>query len=545
MIKIILFTFISNLFFYSYGNLIKLNYFSNKIENINDRSILGCIYISFIALVANFFIPLSAIFNTFVLVFGLGIFFLLRFKKLRKKEFFYLLISTLIASSLIIYSNINRPDGGLYHLPYISILNEHKIIFGINNVHFRFGATSIIQYFSAINNNIFFKDYGIIIPLASIASFFIIYFFNKVYKIFKSKKNINLENIFCFFVIIFISYKINRYSSFGNDAIAHLSFFYLISKILSNEKISLKFISLISVFTFLNKSTMIITLLIPLIFLIKNFKIKNLKLFYSLASFFLIFWLLKNIIISGCAIYPLKYTCIEKLNWTDISEVNSESMSGEAWSKDWPNRYDKNLSMKEYISNFNWVNTWINNHGIVLIKKIFPYFIFILFLNLILISPKNQNNKKIIIKRNDNLKILTIISILGLIIFLLKFPLFRYGYSYLITSLILIIIYISKEYDLRRFILISKYTFFLCLIIFSGKQIVRYVKNYDSIFIWPKIYSFETNKKINSERISLDKNFNIYISKNVCMYSNSPCTNYGLKGLDLKKKYNYYFLNLK
>ena len=32
----ILFTFISNVFFYSYGNLIKFENFSNKIKNIND-----------------------------------------------------------------------------------------------------------------------------------------------------------------------------------------------------------------------------------------------------------------------------------------------------------------------------------------------------------------------------------------------------------------------------------------------------------------------------------------------------------------------------
>ena len=245
MIEIILFTFISNVFFYSYGNLIKFENFSNKIKNINDRSIIGCIFICFLALFINFFLPLTPLFNSFFLITGVCIFFLLRFNKFTKKEFIYLLFSSLIASSLIIYSNINTPDAGLYHLPYINILNEYKIIFGLNNIHFRFGTTSIIQYLSAINNNLLFKDLGILIPLSILASFFIIYFFNNVLVLFKKKK-ITLENIFSIFIIIFITYKINRYSSYGNDAIAHLSFFYLISKILSNNKPNLQLISLLS-----------------------------------------------------------------------------------------------------------------------------------------------------------------------------------------------------------------------------------------------------------------------------------------------------------
>lgn len=46
-----------------------------------------------------------------------------------------------------------------------------------------------------------------------------------------------------------------RYSSFGNDAIAHLAYFYLISCILKNnlKEININKILLISVFIFLNK----------------------------------------------------------------------------------------------------------------------------------------------------------------------------------------------------------------------------------------------------------------------------------------------------
>lgn len=543
MIEIILFTFISNVFFYSYGNLVKFNNFSNKIKNINDRSIVGCILISFLALVVNFFIPLTPLFNSFFLISGIFAFSILRFRKFTKKEFIYLVFSSLVASSLIIYSNINRPDAGLYHLPYINILNEYKIIFGLSNIHFRFGTISIIQYLSAINNNYLFQDLGILIPLASLVSFFIIYFFNNVLKVVKKNKNISLENIFSFFIIIFIAYKINRYSSFGNDAIAHLSFFYLVSKLLSNKQQNLNFISLIAVFTFLNKSMMIIALLIPALIFLKEFKIKNFKIFYSFASIFLFFWLLKNIFISGCFIYPVKQTCIENLKWTDIKEVQIESLSGEAWSKDWPNRIEKSLTMEEYIKNFNWKKTWINNHGKVFIKIILPYLLLIVFLNYIIIE-KNKTSERNTLFKNHNLKILIFVSFVGTVIFLIKFPLYRYGYSYLITLVILILISISKEYNYQKLFKITKFFFIICLIIFTGKQGLRYTKNYNSDFIWPKIYSYEKNKKIQTKKILFDDNFSIYFSDHICMFNNAPCTNYELKNMKIKKVFNYYFLNL-
>ena len=63
--------------FYSYGHLIKLEKFTNKINSFITRSILGCILISFIALTSNFLLPLDKIFNTLLLIFGLSFWLLL------------------------------------------------------------------------------------------------------------------------------------------------------------------------------------------------------------------------------------------------------------------------------------------------------------------------------------------------------------------------------------------------------------------------------------------------------------------------------------
>ena len=149
--------------FYSYGHFLKYKNFINRIENINDRSILGCIFLSFLALILNFFLPLNKELNTLILLIGIIFLLIKRKTNFKKKEILYIILTSVITSALLLYSNVNRPDAGLYHLPYVSFLNENKIIFGLSNIHFRFGTVSIIQYLSAINNNFIFKDIGIVI----------------------------------------------------------------------------------------------------------------------------------------------------------------------------------------------------------------------------------------------------------------------------------------------------------------------------------------------------------------------------------------------
>ena len=41
----------------------------------------------------------------------------------------------------------------------------------------------------------------------------------------------------------------------------------------------------------------------------------------------------KNIIVSGCVLYPVKSLCFSNLKWTDIKKVENVSKENEAWTK--------------------------------------------------------------------------------------------------------------------------------------------------------------------------------------------------------------------
>jgi hypothetical protein len=476
---------------------------------------------------------------------------------IKKKEILFLTISTLICFLLILLSNVNRPDAGLYHLPYIAILNEYKIIFGLNNLHSRFGHVSIIQYLSALNNNYFFKEDGIIIPLASIASFYYIYFSNEVLKIYKKKLKLNSSSLFSLLVLIYISFKIMGYDGFGNDAIAHLSFFYLISNALKLEKesIDVKQIFLISVFIFLNKSTMIFAFIIPLFIMFYEYKLDLKKIFILTLSFptiFLSAWLIKNLITSGCAIYPAIITCVDYLPWLNIKSTFADNIASEAWSKAWPENDNQKLPMEIFIKDFNWVAAWSQKHLIYILNIIIPYTLVLLVLLLFLkINSKNFNNKIILIKLPEFYWLAFVTCFIGNIFFFLKFPLYRYGYSYLISLIIIIFIYFIKgKVSQKKIIYISKFFFSLAVIVFISKQSFRIINNYDLNYInrpWPRIYSFGNNEIINTKKHYINNGFSYYFStKGECMFSTPPCTNYKIdEKLIAKQLLGYTFLTYK
>jgi len=552
MIKIIFFSFATNFFYYCLGSI-----FSSKDKKVDNetfhKTVKGIIIASFIALLLNFFIPLNRIVNTFIFFFVIIIFLLKSKLSIKKKDIFFLIISSLICFFLIILSNVNRPDAGLYHLPYISILNEYKIIFGLNNLHTRFGHTSIIQYLSALNNNFFFNDNGIIIPLASAASFYYLYFANEVLKINKKKNSINVSSVFSLAALIYITFKIIGYDNFGNEAIAHLGFFYLIAQVLKdeNKNINIKLTILISVFIFLNKSTMIFIFIIPMFIIIDKYKFDYKKIFSLTKSFpalFLSLWLLKNIVVSGCAIYPVTFTCIPNLPWLNINSVNTNSILSEAWAKAWPENDDPNLTMELFINNFNWVSAWNKIHLIYKLKITIPYFLTLIILYFFFkISKKNSYNKFFSIKITKFYWLTLFVCFLGTVYFFVKFPLYRYGYSYLISLIILIFIFFIKDKILKnRTVSVAKFIFFTSLIIFLGKQNLRIIKNYQLDYFdrpWPRVYSFNDNLKINSEKRYIDNNFIYYFSKNgECMLSSPPCTNYEVDKTIIAKQFLSYTL---
>ena len=568
MIEIFFLSSLNSIFYFSSGL-----FFARKIldleiteeqSNIFKFLLYGGIFLAFLGLLLNFFISLGKNINTILLIISFIYLFTVE-KKVIKKILLYSLLIGFACSILIIYENTYRPDAGLYHLPYTSILNNEKIIIGLSNIHFRFAHTSIVQYLSALNYNWIFNNNAIVLPTGVI---YISFLFYLIYEIKNTKDKYLL--LFNFLLFSYLCLKLNRYSDFGNDAPAHIYYFFLTSLALNYyynlNKNKLSEIIILSAYIIFNKITLFVGSLISLIFLFykKNifyFKIKPI-IFISL---FTVLFFLKNFLISGCIAFPIEKTCNKNILWFDkgiggYSSAKNTMLENEAWTKGWSDQKENIKSYEVYLSNYDWVEIWIKNHGKRTLNKLLPFLIFTIFVSFIILNIKNQSNlKKNEFRKKNQKKILylfLILNFIGVIFWFLKFPVFRYGYSYIIlTFIFIVLVCLLKKLEMINIEIMKKYFNFLIIFLFFvlvTKNFLRIKNNFAVDYYnapWPKIFSYSKgNKKQEYEEIKKDNQILFYLSKNgLCMYGPAPCSHYTNDQLNLKKKfsYNIYWINNK
>ncbi len=531
-----IFIFTTSTIIISYGKSFS-DFFNIKISCISLNIISGCFFLGSLSLIINFFLPLNIYVNN--LVFLVGTFLVIRNLKYLKKGLSLILIISFIAFITGVYENINRPDAALYHLPFISNLNENKIILGLNNLHERFGLVSFFQYLSAIFYNSIFKDKVIFFPNLILYASALVYLF----KLSINKNSINEIKILSLFFAISIVVDMNRFSEFGNDENAHMLYFILITQIVAlylgkanNKANTINIILLISLFLFMIKITYSIIIFLILLISISAFKyVKFYENFKIFLYFILSLWLFKSFLISGCFMYPIEFTCINKIPWAYNANID---LISESWAKGYPDSGQK-LQMDYYIKEFNWLQTWLNHHFIFILKKIL--IILIIFILLI----KFINEKEIEIYYGNKFKILIFINLFFCLFWFLKFPVYRFGSGFLIATIILCFTLFLKGFNSNRYEKILKMTLVLSVVLISYKGFNR---TFDKISSenykpWINIFSNDQNQIISYKKIYFNNSdeefYYIPASGELCFYSPSPCSHILNENLFLVKKGTY------
>ena len=130
MFNILLLSFISILFHLSVGKIFS-KYFNIDKDSFYDlslTSLIGLISLSFFSLLLNFFLPLNQLTNTIVLILliltsiSTSQNLIIKFKS--KNYIKFIFFTTVSVFLIMVLSNTYAPDGGMYHFPYINILNE-------------------------------------------------------------------------------------------------------------------------------------------------------------------------------------------------------------------------------------------------------------------------------------------------------------------------------------------------------------------------------------------------------------------------------------
>jgi len=445
----------------------------------------------------NFFIPIN---RNFVLIF-LFLFLSLNLKykptnifNLKSFHYFALIPFILSISS---YSINLAHDAGLYHLNTQNWIRSEKIVFGLSNLHSRYGYSSIFDYISSsfwLNNNFIFLHF---INLIFINLFFYFLLSNLL-----ERKNSTYKDG-SFLVIIFGV--LDNFGLGGGrngfldieavtkfDTVFAIMYFFtalglieLVKTNLENKEYFL-FLTTFLIFTVQLRIFGYTLLFLYAIYLFRfrsniiNYIYSPLIRFLSISYFS---WLAKNFMLTSCLIFPQTFTCLNLFSWSNKSAAILEL--------DDLKKFHINYSLGENF--FIWFEKWILkpiNYS-VLVNFLISFFV-IFFLNKFLFNKKTQN------KDFDYLPFFFVFF--SLIVWVLTSP----GVRFILGLLIFSIFMLSNNYEEFDFRLkfIRKYSQILLLIpfIFSLIFLLRldyysnFLNNYkEEILLSPPNVEYENN----------------------------------------------------
>ena len=544
--------YLSFLFFsiWGYGSLIKKQF--KKELNFGETGIYGFIIIYLILVIVHFFLPINYLIGLLIKVAGLliGLNNYSLIKKIDSKLFNKFLIIFIIFFICSLTDKVHD-DFYWYHLPTINYIHDYKIIFGIASLNDQLGYGQGYFYLSSLFFDPIVKFNFIYHPSIIIICFFLIFMIEE-----NSKKKFIENKILFYFFISIILIKFTRFKEYGLDVFAFCIIgvlsHYLISFYKTKDRIYFNKSLLLIVFGFFIKQYVIITIF----YLIYYFYNLKLKIFLFLKDRLILFLCIsisivsmsKNIVQTGCLIYPIPITCISSnyANWSLGNEVAKKRFDHlKAYSKG-IKMYakeirDDDLKAEEYLKDFKYSfhRKLILDKGEVEKIYIVLFLAFILkIIFLISIKKKTPNPYS----KKDLIALISTSS-LTLLYWLWEAPSMRFGGYFFVIFFIFSLIFFIPLQKNNYILTFKKFNIIVyCLIgLFVYKNITRITKEVNINTNFPKHRLIEidyqlTNKFIVPIKISNHQYFCGNI-RELC----SPNANKS-SVLKLEKKNKYYFI---
>ena len=484
--------------FFTSKKIIKLNNL-----NLGYQGIIGIFFLLLISYITTQFIAHNEIFNSIILIIGI-ILFIFYFKQFNiNKTNAKLLIILFILSIIFILVGKNHDDFHYYHFPYIITLIEYSHPIGLGNLNHGFKTHSSIFLLSSL-----FSLPGAKYNLFHLAPVYIMLFSNFVLLKLIFNKKIFKNEIFVIYLSLasftFINIFFSRLGEHGTDKSAMIliilllvNYIYFVNKkIESIDSNYLKIFTIIFTIIISLKAMYIIyiILFIPLIIHVYNKK-NSISLFFNVNLFYCLlllgFVILTNFFNTGCLLFPEKKTCFFDMPWSlSLDTVEYLRIHYENWAKagSGAGYALKQADKLNYISNFNWVENWIEKF---FFNKVSDFIYALFFMSIIFVALFKSSKSQIIYKRNYILIFFLLLAILT--IWFLVHPLLRYGGYHLFF----LIIFIPLSFFLEKFnkgiknldrkiLTIVMITAF----VFIGRNASRLAKEY-------KIYSYNPLINVN------------------------------------------------
>ncbi len=554
----------------------------DKSYDLGVLGLIGFLSLYFISNLFHFFFKFGNYSILSIQVIGILFFFYAfitnQFKKL---EITKLIILSIFLLPLGIIAESNE-DFYHYYLPYMKYLEASKIIFGLVNINdtLAYSSNSLYDILILFKYPFLFKN-SYSIPILFFYLFFLIFILNKIIK---------TKDIFYFLILILSVIAFSSLRDFGTSVPPQLAL--IICGIIIYECVILGYndrkisviLCLLTLAIILRINSVIILPLFLLLILFYYFKIpkyiKHNSLLVIFLSLIFSLFIVKNIIQSGCIVYPIHNTCFTKLTWgidqkivtQKNKKLQADSKGWSFYAKDhfniknkfvWKNLKDDNFftySQYANITPFFWLKYWIKDPNY---KKIINLFALISIIYLLLLINSKKNKDPILVSNTKKYNLLILSSCLSCLLWFYLSPQIRYGgaFCFIFTFSVLFKYFnniIRKHIMTANMIALASITLFYL----EYKNINRILDDFNnelfSNYPWPNLqqlninedyfetkkYDLRFNKRIYSKKLLFDnKSDHILMCGNIKF----PCIPDGKEVClgNQKKRYGYLIYNRK
>ncbi|HTQ60790.1 MAG TPA: hypothetical protein VMI32_11230 [Candidatus Solibacter sp.] len=355
-------------------------------SNLGDRGILGLLGLGVTASLAQFVVPLTPAVHYAILVVGV-ILALVSLGSVPNPRFVW-------ASALIIFlftlshqQSAYSYDTGLYHLQTMRWMTEHRIVPGLGNLHGRLAFNSMLFL---IDGAIDRSGIGWI-PNLLVMFFALLSLVIRLWN-FTSRGGISALE-WWLLVLAIVTLAVNHYIAgwygvLNADPFIAILILYWTSVALglsSSPNLAADFamVVLTAVFALAIKLSAA-PLLLPAVAFGWLFRRRltagSQGRLAAMACLIIVVWMMRSVVLSGCALYPVSQTCITTLPWAESpNQVNEESLAIRSWARE-PGENDYARVLKDQAWIPQWIGATLRSHSIRVFAVFAPLGLIVAFL---------------------------------------------------------------------------------------------------------------------------------------------------------------------
>ncbi len=406
------------------------------IVSLPITALLGLVVLNVISALLSLVIPLGLGANIIIFI---GACFL--YYKLKKNNTINMIslgrteLGVMVLAGLLVLENATHasgnPDTNLYHAQAIRWIENYHVVPGLGNLHSRFAFNSNWLVLNALFSFAFLKIQSFHLLPGLFFFISVLYFLSGISEIAKGK--FLASNLFKT-LLIPISFHIwaSEISSPGTDMPANVLIWIIISLWLevyeNNSKVKRVIILLLSLLAITFKLSALPILLLPAYDFLIHLKNREIALVRNILVLVVICvtpWILRNFVISGYWAYPVPalISFSPKVDWQIPEElVRKEARIVQTWARQY------NLNAKTSNLPWEWMSFWLS--------RLTPLQFFIFWISFL--SPFIYGTIAVFDKPVHYLAYWC--SYIGVLFWLFSAPDIRFGYGFLITVNLLVII---------------------------------------------------------------------------------------------------------